>query len=135
MESAYVPNELLAYTFDALKRDRCDDIEEVLMNFYDKGAVRDATKIIWREYVNSLPVWQDRHNTTSTVTRKEVTYIVNGVKLIDEKHSDMDELPVTFVAVRIRNLPSNRFMESMSLSNRVRSLELQMSDFLSTKPS
>ena len=47
----------------------------------------------------------------------------------------MDELPVTFVAVKIRNLPSNRFMESMSLSNRVRSLELQMSEFLSTKTS
>ena len=55
--------------------------------------------------------------------------------LIDEKHSDMDELPVTFVAVKIRNLPSNRFMESMSLSNRVRSLELQMSEFLSTNKS
>ena len=58
---------------------------------------------------------------------------MNAVKLIDEKHSDMDELPVTFVGVKIGNLPSNRFLESMSLSNRVRSLELQMSEFLSTK--
>ena len=123
-----MPNELLSYIFDALKRYRSDDREEVLINFYDYGAVRDAKKIIWREYVNCLPVWQDRRNTTSTVTKKE-TYIVNAVKLIDDKHSDMDVLPVTFVAVKIRNLPSNRFMESMSLSNRVRSLKLQMSEF------
>ena len=33
------------------------------MNFCD--AVRYANNIIWREYVNSLPVWQDRRNTTS----------------------------------------------------------------------
>ena len=71
--------------------------------------------------------WIDNHN--------KVTDIVNVVKLIDEKYSDMDELPVTFVAVKINNLPSNIFMESMSLSNRVRSLELQMSEFLSTKTS
>ena len=64
-----------------------------------------------------------------------MTYIVNSVKLIDEKHSDMDELPVTFVALKIRNLPSYRFMESMSMSNRLCSLELQMFEFLSTKTS
>ena len=99
-----MPNGLLAYTFDALKRDRSDDIEDVLMNFHDDGAVTDAKKIIWREYINSLPVWQDHRNTTSTVTRKEETDIVNAVKLIDEKHSGMDELPVTFVALKIMNL-------------------------------
>ena len=124
METAYVPNKLLAYTFDALKRDRSDDTKEVLMNFYDGGGVRDTKKIIWMEYGNSLPVWQNRRITTSTVTRKEVTDIVNAMKLIDEKHSDTDELPVTFLAVKIRNLSSNRFMESMSLSNPIRSLEL-----------
>ena len=62
-----MPNELLASIFDALKKDRSDDIEEVLMNFYDDGAVRDVKNIIWREYVNSQPVWQNSRNTTSTV--------------------------------------------------------------------
>ena len=97
-----------------LKRDRSDDIGEILINLYDDGALRDTKKIIWREYVNSLPVWQDHRNTTCTATKKEVTYIVNDVKLIDEKHSDMDEIPLTFVAVKIKNLPSNIYGEHVT---------------------
>ena len=85
-------------------------IEEVLMNFYDDGAVIDTRKIIWKQYVNSLPVLQDHCNTTSTATKREVTDIVNAVKHIDEKHGGMDELPVTFVALKMNMLFGEQWM-------------------------
>ncbi len=133
MATVLVQNELLAYVFDVLNRDNNDDIEEVLLNFYGDEAVKDAKVLIWKEYVNSLPAWQDRRNTTATIKQKEVADILSAVRTIDEKFSADDEIPVTFAAVKLKNIPDKRYTEEMSVRNRIQVLELQMAEVLAKK--
>ena len=139
MGTEYVPNELLAYAFDVYSRDKSDDIEDVLLNFYDDKAVRSAKTLIWEKYNEKLPSWKDRRNTTSNpnnAKERDVSDILGAIKLIDEKYSSKDEvLPFVFAAIRLKNVPSERYASELSVRNRLAVLEAQMGELLVAKQS
>ena len=83
MGTEYVPNELLAYAFDAYSRDKSDDIEDVILNFYDEKAVRSAKTLIWEKYNEKLPAWKDKRNTTinpSNAKERDISDILSAVR-------------------------------------------------------
>ena len=131
MSSEYIPNELLAYVFDSFDRDSSDHLEDVIMNFYGDGAVHDAKTLIWLKYKDQLPKFQDRRN--NNAKRREVSDIMTAVKAIDQQFSDAEFLPFVFVAVKLTNLPNERYSAEMSIRNRLSLLESQMSEVLTSK--
>ena len=132
----YAPNELLAYAFDAYHRNNADDLENVILNFYDDVAVRTAKTLIWEKYGDKLPVWKDRRNTVGNPTNakeKEVNDVMMAIRTIDEKFSDVDELPTIFVAIKMKNLPDRGDISELSVRNRLSVLEAQMSELLTDR--
>ena len=137
MGTEYVPNELLAYAFDAYSRDKSDDIEDVILNFYDEKAVRTAKTLIWEKFNEMLPAWKDRRNTTSNpnnAKERDVSDILGAVKTIDAKYSD-DVVPFVFAAIKLKNVPSQRYASELSVRNRLAVLEAQMCELLAAKQS
>ena len=117
----YAPNELLVYAFDAYHRNNADDLGNVILNCYDDVAVRTTKTLIWEKYGHKLSVWKDRRNTVGNPTNakeKEVTNVVMSIRTIDEKFSDVDELPIIFVAIRMKNLPDRGDIFELSVRNR-----------------
>ena len=133
MGTEYVPNELF------LMRDKSDDIEDVLLNFYDDKAVRSAKTLIWEKYNEKLPALKDRRNTTSNpnnAKERDVSDILGAIKIIDEKYSSNDEVfPFVFAAIRLKNVPSERYASELSVRNRLAVLEAQMVELLAAKQS
>lgn len=133
MVSEFVHNELLAYAFDSFDRDTTNDLEDVLVNFYGDGAVHDAKTLIWQKYKEQLPKCQERRNTTAKM--REVSDIMLAVKTIDQKYSSDDVIPFVFVAIKMKNIPNERYVAEMSIRNRLLLLETQMSEVLAAKSS
>ena len=127
-----VQNELLAFAFDSLNVDHRDCTEQIIDMFYDDSAVKDAKKLIWQEYVKSLPQCQNRRDTSTSAKTKD---ILSAVSTIDQKLSDKDELPVTFAAVKLSNVPSKQIREEPNILNRLQILELQMKDVIADRRS
>ena len=136
-----VINELLSYVFFMHKTERMQDISDVVDKYYSADAVADAKVALWQNYgVNghdALPRWEDRRQTrtTKSVKDKELTDLLDGVKVIDQMYSDTPELPTRFVAVNLLNVPSCKPNGSndADLTHRVSSLEQQMNKVLSMK--
>ena len=74
----YAPNELLTYAFDAYHRNNADDLENVILNFYDDVAVRTAKTLIWEKYSDKLPVWKDRRNIVGNPTNAKEKEVNNN---------------------------------------------------------
>ena len=87
-----VQNELLAFAFDSLNADHRDSTEQIIDKFYDDSAVKDAKKLIWQEYVNSLPQWQNRRDTSTSAKTKDIGDIMSAVSTINQKFSDLSHL-------------------------------------------
>ena len=130
-----VQNELLAFAFDSLNADHRDSTEQIIDKFYDDSAVKDAKKLIWQEYVNSLPQWQNRRDTSTSAKTKDIGDIMSAVSTIDQKFSNKDELPVTFAAVKLSNVPSKQIREEPNILNRLQTLELQIKDVIADRKS
>ena len=133
--SVLVQNELLAFAFDSLNADHRDCTEQTIDKFYDDSAVKDAKKLIWHEYVNSLPQCQNRRDTSTSAKTKDIGDIMSDVSTIDQKFSDKDELPVTFAAVKLSNVPSKQIREEPNILNRLQTLEVQMKDVIADRKS
>ena len=131
MATEYLPNELLAYAFDSFDRDSSDDLEDVIENFYADGAVHDAKTLIWQKYKEQLPKWQDRRG--NNAKRREVVDILSAIKTIDQQYSNGDVQPYVFVAVKLKNIPNERYSAEMSVRRRLSLLEKQMADVLTSK--
>ena len=130
-----VQNELLAFAFDSLNADHRDCTEQIIDKFYDDSAVKDAKKLIWQEYVNSLPQWQKRRVTSTSAKTKDIGDIMSAVSTMDQKFSNKDELPVTFAAVKLSNVPNKQIREEPNILNRLQTLELQMKDVIADRRS
>ena len=131
MATEYLPNELLAYAFDSFDRDCSDDLEDVIENFYADGAVHDAKTLIWQKYKEQLPKWQDRRG--NNAKRREVVDILSAIKTIDQQYSNGDVQPYVFVAVKLKNIPNERYAAEMSVRSRLSLLEKQMAEVLTSK--
>ena len=127
------PNELLAYAFDAYHRNNADDLGNVILNFYDDVAVRTSKTLIWEKYGDNLHVWKDRRNTVGNprnAKEKEVSDVVMAIRTINEKFSDVDELQIIFVAIKMKNLSDRGDISELSVRNCLGVLEAQMSEML-----
>ena len=132
----YTANELLAYAFDAYHRNNADDLGYVIQHFYDDVAVGTANTLIWEKYGDTLPVWKDRRNTVDNPTNakdKEVSDVMVTIRTIDEKFSDVDELPIIFVTIKMKNLPGRGDISELSVRNCSSVLEARMSKLLSDR--
>ena len=132
----HAPNELLGYAFDAYHRNNADDMGNVIQNFYDDVAVRTVKTLIWEKYGDKLPVWKDRRNTVGNPTNakeKVVSDVVMAIRTIEEKFSDVDALPIIFVAITMKNLPDRGDISELSVRNRLSVLEAQMSEMLADR--
>ena len=56
-----------------------------------------------------------------------------AIRTIDEKFSDVDELPIIFVAIKMKNLPDRGDISELSVRNRLSILEAQMSEMLADR--
>ena len=121
----------MAYIFDSFDRDFSDDLEDVIENFYADGAVHDAKTHIWQKYKEQLPKWQDRRG--NNAKRREVVDIRSAVKTIDQQYSNGDVQPYVFVAVKLKNIPNERYAAEMSVRSRLSLLENQMAEVLTSK--
>ena len=128
-----VQKELLAFAFDSLNADHRDCTKQIIDKFYADSAVKDAKKLIWQEYVNSLLQWQNRRDTSTSAKTKVIGDIMSAVSTIDQKFSDKDELPVTFAAVKLSNVPSKQIREEPNILNRLQTLELEMKDVIADR--
>ena len=131
MATEYLPNELLAYAFDSFDRDCSDDLGDVIENFCADGAVHDAKTLIWQKYKEKLPKWQDRRG--NNAKRRKVVGIMSAIKTIDQQYSNGDVQPCVFVAVKLKNIPIERYSAEMSVRSRLSLLENQMADILTSK--
>ena len=59
---------------------------------------------------------------------KEGSDVMMDIRTIDEKFSDVDELPIIFVAIKIKNLPDRGDISELSVRNCLSILEAQMSE-------
>ena len=64
---------------------------------------------------------------------KEGSDVMMDIRTIDEKFSDVDELPIIFVAIKIKNLPDRGDISELSVRNRLSILEAQMSEILADR--
>lgn len=125
----YVVNELLVYVFNHMKKHPMDSIKTVLLDFYCAEAISEAKKKLWDSFTDQLPSFERRTNRGQrNANEKEVDDILNSMKIIDAKFSDIKTLPVVFVAVNLSQLPNVNpgELETVSLLERVTRLERQM---------
>ena len=89
------------------------------------------------KYVKELapsPTWEAnkvRTNRGRSKKEKEVEDILGAIPIVDSKFSSSDDLPVTFCAVNLENMPAiNRVDADAELDQRVQLLELQMIEIM-----
>lgn len=100
-----VCDELLCFIFNSAENSPSDDIRSTVLSFYCDDAVSDAKRLLWEHYEFLLPAWEGRRSTNKKSLReKEIDDILKAIKLIDSK-IPTNALPVTFVAVRLSNIP------------------------------
>lgn len=128
----YVINELLAYVFDKKDTSHENDIDKIVYKFYAEDAVKDAKKILWDNYKEKLPKWEERKNTQRNAKEKNVGDILAAVKIIDQEYSGEDDLPIVFAAVMFSNIPSQRFVADCDVRDRLKAVELQIAELMST---
>lgn len=126
MAPQYVRNELLAYVFDQKDRDHEFDIDRTVSKFYNDDAIKNAKSVLWEHYAAQLPAWQERKKGAQPPKEKNIRDILSGAKTIDEKCSAMEDLPVIFAAVKLCNVPSERFARECDVNERIINLEVQM---------
>ena len=94
--------------------------------------MKDAKKDLWQHYAAKLSKWEDRYNTAKSVKEKEIRDILSAVKVIDEVYSG-EELPVTFAAVKFCNIPSDKYVAERDVNDRLKVLELQVSELVQSQ--
>lgn len=136
MAPIYIPNELLAYATDTFRTATANELEEIILNFYDETAISSSKRLLWQHYKDHLPEMQSRRNTQKNPNNKkelETEDIVAALKKLDELYGTDDDVPVVFVAIRMKDIPNHRFISELSLRNRISVLESQMSEVLNSK--
>ena len=111
--SVVIVNEVLSYVQYKFKSETKNDLIKVLDDFYGADAISEAKSVLWQHYGaaghDALPRCEDRRQTRNKVKSlkdKELEDILNGMKHIDQVYCTAKELPITFAAVNLVNLPS-----------------------------
>ena len=86
---------------------------------------------LWQKYKEQLPKWQDRRG--NNANRREVVDIMSAIKTIDQQYSNGNVQPNVFVAVKLKNIPHERYSAEMSVRSRLSLLENQMAEILTSK--
>ena len=129
-------NEVLTYAFDRHQSGHYTDLKTRLIEFYDDTSITEAKSVIWEHYkeLAPSPTWEAnkvRTNRGRSKKEKEVEDILGAITIVDSKFSSSDDLPVTFCAVNLENMPAiNRVDANAELDQRVQLLELQMIEIM-----
>ena len=137
--SHVIVNEVLSYIQFRYKNETQKDLIRILDDFHGAEAISEAKTVLWQIYGvaghDALPKSEDRRQTRNglkSLKEKELDDILNGMKAIDEIYCDNSELPTTFAAINLVNLPSCK-ADDADIRHRVKCLELQMKEVLNKR--
>ena len=122
-----VINELLTYSFDRFDIDDAEDLRGTLSRYYGPEAITTAKVLLWETYSDTLQPANDRlHRSQQSLKEKHIDDIYTAIKCINKKYPCERELPVTFVAANLANIPTSTRESDAIILNRLKILEVKM---------
>ena len=122
-----VINELLTYSFNRFDIDDAEDLRGTLSRYYGPEAITTAKVLLWEKYSDTLQPANDRlHRSQQSWKGKHIYDIYTTIKCINKKYPCERELPVTFVAANLANIPTSTRQSDAIILNRLKIIEVQM---------
>ena len=90
-----------------------------LSRYYGPESITTANVLLWEKYSDTLQPANDRlHRSQQSLEEKHIYDIYTAIKCINKKYPCERELPVTFVAANLANIPTSTRESDAIILNR-----------------